>query len=135
MPCLGFFRLSYSDTAEMEPLTQMRQAASPIHAKKIHGAALGSPDKQMTLLPRTTRLQLPSLLFLQGRPWFWGLPLTLCALANLLVFLEAFVGSTSEAEKILQTSKQSSSNSWEIGAGTQIKHIWRSGNDSHSFNS
>lgn len=33
----------------------MRRAASPTHAKMIHGAALDSPDEQTTLLPRTTR--------------------------------------------------------------------------------
>lgn len=66
---------------------------------------------------------------------FGDSPLTLYALANLLVFLEAFVGSTSETEKKLQTSKQYLSKSWETGAGTQIKHIQRFGNGSQSFNS
>lgn len=40
MPCLGFLRLSDLDSAEMGPLTQVRQAASPTHAKKIHGLLL-----------------------------------------------------------------------------------------------
>lgn len=45
------------------------------------------------------------------------------------------MGSKREAEKAFQTSKWPLSNSWEIGAGTQIKHIQRFGEESHSFNS
>lgn len=40
MPCLGCFRLSYLDTAEMRLLTRARQTANPTHAKKIHGVLL-----------------------------------------------------------------------------------------------
>lgn len=60
--------------------------------KKDSWCALDSLDKQTTLLPRTTRLQLPSPLFLQGQLRFWGLPLTLYALANLLSFLGGLCG-------------------------------------------
>jgi len=48
MLCLGCFRLNYSGSAEMRPLSEERRAASSIYAKKIHRAALGSLDKQMT---------------------------------------------------------------------------------------
>lgn len=102
---LGFFSLSYSDTAEMGPLTRVRQAASPTHAKKNHDAALDSLYKQMTLLPRITRLHLPSWLFLQGRSLFWGLPLTLYALADLLVFLVASTTETEDTPNLKTTFK------------------------------
>lgn len=102
---LGFFSLSYSDTAEMGPLTRVRQAASPTHAKKIHGAALDSLYKQMTLLPRITMPHLPSWLFLQGRSLFWGLPLTLYALADLLVSLVASTTETEDTPNLKTTFK------------------------------
>lgn len=125
--CLGLLMLNHLDTAEMEPLTWERQAANPMHAKRDSWYALDSPPNQMALLPRTAWSQMPSLLFLQGQPWFWGHPQSLYALAKPPVLSGTSVGSTREAEKVLQTSKWPSSHSWEIGAGTKIKHteIWR----------
>lgn len=122
--CLGLLMLSHLDTAEMEPLTWERQAANPMHAKRDSWYALDSPPNQMALLPRAAWTHMPSLLFLQGQPWFWGNPQNLYALAKPPVLSGTSVGSTRETEKVLQTSKWPSSNSWEIAVGTKIK-IWR----------
>lgn len=133
--CLGLLMLNHLDTAEMKPLTWERQAANPMHAKRDSRYALDYPPNQVALLPRAAWSQMPSLLFLQGQPWFWGHPQSLYALAKPPVLSGTSVGSTREAEKVLQTSKWPSSNSWEIGAATKIKHTQRFGEESHSFDS